>query len=54
MLVVEDSILELLPRAEGDVSEEESRILEIIFQQVITVITCLVTIFHSILVTKFQ
>ena len=40
MLVVEDSLLELLLGAEGDVSEEDSRILEIVFQQAIVVITC--------------
>ena len=40
MLVVGDSLLELILEAEGDVSEEESRILEIVFQQVVVVITC--------------
>ena len=40
MLVVEDSLLELTLGAEADVSEEESRNLEIVFQQVIVVITC--------------
>ena len=40
MLVVGDSLLELILGAEGDVSEEESRILEIVFQQVTVVITC--------------
>ena len=40
MLVVGDSLLEVILGAEGDVSEEESRILEIVFQQVIVVITC--------------
>ena len=40
MLGVEDSLLELILGVEGDVSEEDSRILEIVFQQVIVVITC--------------
>ena len=40
MLVVGDSLLEIILGAEGDVSEEESRIFEIFIQQVIVVITC--------------
>ena len=40
MLVVGDSKLELILGAEGDASEEESRILESVFEQVIVVITC--------------
>ena len=40
MLVFEDSSLELKFGAEGDVSEDESSIREVIFQQVIVVITC--------------
>ena len=39
MLVVGDSLLELILGAEEDVSEEVSRILEKVFQQVIVVIT---------------
>ena len=40
VLVLVDSSLELTLGAKGDVSEEESRILEKVFQQVIVVITC--------------
>ena len=39
-LVVEDSSEELVLGPEGDVSEEEFRVLEIDFQQVIVMITC--------------
>ena len=40
VIVVGDSLLELILGAEGDVSEEESQVLEIVFQQVIVVVTC--------------
>ena len=40
VVFVGDSILELILGAEGDVSEEEFRVLEVVFQQVIVVITC--------------
>ena len=37
---IEDSGVEGILAADGDISEEESRILEMVFQQVIVEITC--------------
>ena len=50
MFDIEDSGVEGILGADGDISEEESRILEMGFQQVIL----LVIIFHSAPVTSLE
>ena len=47
MFDIEDSGVEGILGADGDISEEESRILEMGFQQAIVV-------FHSAIVTSFE
>ena len=54
MFDIDDSEVEGILGADGDISEEESRILEMGFQQVIFEITCLVIVFHSAEVTSFE
>ena len=54
MFDIDDSGVEGKLGAEGHISEEESRILEMGLQQVIFEITCLVIVFHSAEVTSFE
>ena len=54
MFDIEDSEVEGILGADGDISEEESRILEMGLQQDIFEITCLVIVFHSTEVTSFE